>query len=452
MHYEVKQAAPFFNEIAGLEGIPLQRLICSAKDVREGDLLVIRDGPGRAGTIASAVRRWQISEAIPLLVSRNIEGLSNQLIRVKSTQDVVDAYINCKRKSFDTQWIYVTGSVGKTTTSYLLHRALSLFNSSYYARKGNIYSAICASACLLDEEKFHFAVFEVAQGGLPAAAENFNPDVSLLLSLSPAHMERYKTFKELVHRKSEVFKGGGAGSIAVINHDIQYFDLVEKTAKDYGRQCVTFGLHPEADFKINRYVHGRVEFINRGESYLAKHSALGEHISNNLVAVIATLDSLSLPWQSNLEKIAQQAFVPRGRGNIVEYKTNNNVVTYIDQSYNSTPGSMDAALKMLCDYPATGKKIIVLSDMLELGEKAAKYHSDLFKSMNEMDLDLVVTCGELTNRKVMKEYKHKYECFDSVEESFTYIDSLIQNGDVVMVKGSNSTGLNAALCKRLYKK
>src|SRR5690625_6794968 len=71
---------------------------------------------------------------------------------------------------------------------------------------------------------------------------------------------------------------------------------------------------------------------------------------------------------------------------------------------------MDAALKMLCNYPATGKKIIVLSDMLELGEKAAKYHSDLFKSMNEMDLDLVVTCGELTNRKVMKEYKHKYEC------------------------------------------
>lgn len=439
-------------KLSGNNYLNIKRLVCRSKGASVGDLVVLRNNKNKAGTTVTSILNNRIEESIPVLSSKIENKLKNPILLVEDTQDFIEKYILYKRKEFSTKWIYVTGSVGKTTTSYMLHRALLMFSSSYYARQGNIYSAICSSACLLDEENTEYAVFEVAQGALPEASAKFHPDVSLFISLSPAHMERHKDLKSLAICKAAVFEGGKKGDKAIINRDIDYYDLVEKVAIDNHRDIITYGKHEDADFRIIEYNISGFKFQYLNDYYTIKQDVIGEHISLNLLSIISTLHVLGYPWKSFLEKISEIVFIPKGRGNIVNYSLpkNKGSSLFIDQSYNSTPLSMFSALNMLNDYPAISRKVVVLSDMLELGVNSENYHIDVVNYLSNFDFDLVITCGEIINKKINDKYNKEYISFVNVNDAFSYLIENLMDGDVVMVKGSNGTGLNKELSKYLY--
>lgn len=445
----------FFEEELGLSSSNLQiikRLVCRSKGAVEGDLIVLRDGLSKAGTTAAAVLKNKVKESVPILSSKQQDRLNNPILLVDDTHDFVEKYILYKRKEFPTKWIFITGSVGKTTTSYMLHKILQKISSSYYARQGNIYSAICSSACLLDEKKAEYAIFETAQGALPEASAKFHPDVSLYISLSPAHMERHADLKSLAICKAAVFEGGRKGDKAIINRDIEYYDLVESIAHKNNREVISYGNHEKADFKIIDLDTYQFTFKHLNKKYTVKQEVVGKHISLNFLSIISTLHALGYSWENYLDSIGNLVYVPRGRGNIVNYSlsSNNGKVIFIDQSYNATPLSMYTALKMLKDYPSKNRKIAVLSDMLELGVDSDKYHTEVVNTLMDIDLDLVVTCGEILNRKIVNNYNKKYISFSCIEDVFSYLDTALTDGDIVMVKGSNGTGLNKSLKEYIY--
>lgn len=430
----------------------IKRLVCRSKGAVEGDLIVLREGRDKAGTTSRAVLNNKVGESIPILSSKQQDRLSNPILLTGDTQKIVEKYISYKRREFSTKWIFVTGSVGKTTTSYMLHNALQLFSSSYYARQGNVYSAICSSACLLDEEKAEYAVFETAQGALPEASAKFHPDVSVFISLSPAHMERHTDLKSLAICKAAIFEGGEKGDKAIINRDIEFYDVVKNIANKNNRDVISYGEHREADFRIIDLDTYKFKFKYLDKEYTVKQRVVGKHISFNLLSVISTLHALGFSWENQLDSISNTIYVPRGRGNIVNrsLSSNKGSVAFIDHSYNATPLSMHSALQMLKDYPAKHRKIAVLSDMLELGVDSDKYHSGVVNTLMDLELDLVITCGKELNKKLVNSYRGKYISFSCVEDIFSYLDTALMDGDVVMVKGSNGTGLRKGFKKYLY--
>ena len=165
---------------------------------------------------------------------------------------------------------------------------------------------------------------------------------------------------------------------------------------------------------------------------------------NNILASIATLSVLNL----NLKKIKKKFNnfqIPAGRGDITIIKKFRKNFKFIDESYNANPLSMSSAINNISHYKIknNSKKIAFLGDMLELGSKSKKFHKELAKVVNESDLDKVFVYGKYIRETFRHILKHKKgKIFNNLIDAQDYFKKFINNNDLLMVKGSNATGLN----------
>ena len=137
--------------------------------------------------------------------------------------------------------------------------------------------------------------------------------------------------------------------------------------------------------------------------------------------------------------------IPSGRGDIKLVKKFNKKFKFIDESYNANPLSMSSAIKNMNFYKRKNntKKLILLGDMLELGKKSKKLHKELSIVINRSDIDKVFVYG-----KYIKETfnylstNKKGKVFKNLKEAYDHFSKILHNNDLLMVKGSNATGLN----------
>ena len=162
------------------------------------------------------------------------------------------------------------------------------------------------------------------------------------------------------------------------------------------------------------------------------------------MACISTISALNL----NLNIIRDRFIdfkIPSGRGDVKMVKKFKKRFKFIDESYNANPLSMLSAIKNMNFYKRknNSKKIILLGDMLELGKKTRKYHRELSKIINKSDVDKVFVYGKHikeTFKSISRSKKGKI--FTNLKEVHDHFSNIINNNDLLMVKGSNATGLN----------
>jgi UDP-N-acetylmuramyl pentapeptide synthase len=167
---------------------------------------------------------------------------------------------------------------------------------------------------------------------------------------------------------------------------------------------------------------------------------ISKHQAQNLSAVLASCNLLGLDLNKISKNLSKYEAVA-GRGKILDIQIDNKNITIIDDSYNSNPISLKAGLDNLSNYSKRkGRKIAILSDMLELGEGEVKFHSDIGVYINGLNIDLVITMCDLSKN-----------IYDNLEDTkklghFTDKDSLnatilniLMDGDIIMFKGSKST-------------
>ena len=118
-----------------------------------------------------------------------------------------------------------------------------------------------------------------------------------------------------------------------------------------------------------------------------------------------------------------------------------NEIILIDDSYNASPASMKAGIDVLCSVENTGRKIAVLADMLELGEKTKEYHSEVGEYISSRDVDELILFGEFAE-SIGQSSGKKYVCFNTREEINEYLKNSLKKGDAVLFKGSRSMKLN----------
>ncbi|HVP07236.1 MAG TPA: cyanophycin synthetase, partial [Candidatus Acidoferrum sp.] len=169
------------------------------------------------------------------------------------------------------------------------------------------------------------------------------------------------------------------------------------------------------------------------------------HQVYNLMAAYAVARTLGYRFDAvNTESIAFETAPMRGQ------TVTSRGVTFIVDCYNANPESVALGLTSLADYPVTGRRIIILGDMLELGDQSVKLHESIGTLLAKEDFDHVALVGPMSKHTAVSARangvpKKKIAEFDSARDCAQAMLTFLHAGDLVYVKGSRGIGLEVIL-------
>jgi UDP-N-acetylmuramoyl-tripeptide--D-alanyl-D-alanine ligase len=336
------------------------------------------------------------------------------------------------RRYLQARVIGVTGSTGKTTTKELLLALLAPHHRTV-ASRANFNTEIGLPLEILNApEGTEVLVLEMAMRGagqiaeLAAVAE---PETGVIVSVGPVHLELLGTLEAIAAAKAELIAALAPGGTAVIPVGEP---LLERYLRD-DIEIVRFGERGEV--RIASTEGERVRIDHRGEEIALEVPFTQAHLRTDLLAAVAAAEAIGVTPGGRVELALSQ-----GRGQRTTLPTG---VTIIDDCYNANPMSMRAALD---DLAATangaqgGRRVAVLGDMLELGADERSYHVEIGDYANETGVELLVTVGPLA-AAMGETFGGEIHSVADAGEAAALTPELLQEGDVVLVKGSRGVGL-----------
>jgi UDP-N-acetylmuramoyl-tripeptide--D-alanyl-D-alanine ligase len=250
--------------------------------------------------------------------------------------------------------------------------------------------------------------------------------------------------------KAEVFAGLEVGGVAVLNADDRWFDLLKDEALKVGAAVRTFGHGDRCDARLIDFQgapslgkegggHAVVQARFHGKGLDFPILQTGFHWGMNAMAVLLMLEALDVDLGDSLAALG--SFEPlEGRGAERTVRLPKGAFTLIDESYNANPISMASAIATLGGRAATGRKIVALTDMLELGEESPGFHAALAEPLAAAKVDLVFCAGPLMKSlwdALPPTRRGGYA--ETAAELAPLVVRTAEPGDVVMVKGSNGS-------------
>ena len=400
--------------------------------------LVGEHGDGHAH-VADALARG----AAGAMVHRDIGGAN--LLRVGDTLAGLQALGRFARARFGGRAVAVTGSVGKTTTKEMLRRMLGAFGATHAAAASynNHWGVPLTLACLPADAAF--AVIEIGMnhaGEIAPLARLARPHVAVITSIERAHVGHLGSIEAIAEEKAAILAGLEPGGAAVLPADSPL--LPRLLARAGAARVLRFGTAAETEVRLldcrgdadGSDVAARVE----GTDISFRLGAPGRHMALNAMAALATVRALGLDAQRAADALAN--FAPmRGRGARHRIAVAGGDVLLLDESYNASAASVRAALQVLALQPAT-RRIVVLGDMLELGDAATAEHSGLASSVVSA-ADMAFTCGPLMRRlhDLLPDRIRGVHADDSAALA-PIVAAALRPGDAVLVKGSLGSRMN----------
>ena len=353
----------------------------------------------------------------------------------------------------------VTGSVGKTSVTQAIMAGLTLAgraHSSVKSYNNHIGVPLTLARMPRDTER---AVFEIGMNHaeeIRPLTRMVRPHAAVVTTVGPVHTENFADGEAGVARaKAEVFEGLQAGGVAVLNADNRWFDLLKAEAEKVGAQVRTFGRAEGCDARLLDFQgagdHAVLQARFHGKGLDFPILQTGMHWGLNSMAVLLMLEALEVDLGDSLAALG--SFEPlEGRGAEKTVRLAGGVFTLIDESYNANPISMASAIATLGARRAAGRKLVALTDMLELGPQASAYHAALAEPLAQAEVDLVFAAGPLMKSlwdALPPTRRGGYA--ETAADVAAQVAQAAEPGDVVMVKGSNGSkaGLIAQALARL---
>lgn len=354
------------------------------------------------------------------------------------------------RQRFNIPLVGITGSYGKTSTRALLDAALSSkFNT--LSSKANFNNEIGVPMTLFQLDETHeAAVIEMGmrgRGQIEYLAKVAEPTIGLITNIGPQHIELLGSVEEIALAKAELVEQLPEKGLAVLPFDSPFFELIKSKCKC---RVVTFGTKDGADYRVKEvqispegWVEFSVEFGIGAKSQPVVLRLPGTHNAINASAAFAVAHQLGVEPEA-IALALESAELPGARMRVLK----SDKATIIDDCYNAGPDSTRAALQTLLHFPGSGRRVAVLGDMKELGEFSELEHRKIGAFAGQFVELLIGVGGEtrpLLNAAVAsaKEVENEMEVhwFDSASEAKVEVETMIQEEDVVLVKGSRSVAL-----------
>jgi len=374
-------------------------------------------------------------------------------VRVADTFAGLEALAKASRARTGARIIGVTGSAGKTGTKEALFAALdrSPAKSAHRSVKSyNNHTGVPLSLSRMPAG-VDYGVFEMGMnhpGELAHLTTLVRPHVAIVTAIAPAHAAFFPDESAIADAKGEIFQGLEPGGVAIIPYDSPHRDRLIGHAEPYAGKIVTFGIEEGADVAALEAIRagngGTFVTARVGERELSYTIAQpGGHWVSNSLAVLAAVDAVGGDLALAGLALAELGGLA-GRGDRFTVAVGDGAALVIDEAYNANPASMRATLAVLA--AEEGRKLAVLGEMRELGDKSDAYHADLAGPVRDAGVEAVILVGEKMKPLAMA-LEGQIEIMH-VPDAATARDRLmamLRGGDAVLIKGSNGVGLSAVV-------
>ncbi|MEW5795128.1 MAG: UDP-N-acetylmuramoyl-tripeptide--D-alanyl-D-alanine ligase [Candidatus Zixiibacteriota bacterium] len=349
-------------------------------------------------------------------------------------------------KTLPAKRVGITGSNGKTTTKEFTYRLLSAVEENIYRSPGNFNNLYGIPLALFAmPNNTSMAILEMGisvPGEMNRLASLVRPHLMAVTNVGPTHLEFLGSVEAVAREKLRAVHHCEPGAPLIVNADDPV--LMAEARRVHSRP-ITFGILNDADFrplKIRETKYATYVAIDYQEFRLP---LFGQYQVYNLLCAYAIARVMGA-FFDEIDTTTIKLTTPSMRGEVVASQG----ITFISDCYNANPESVSAGLKSFHLRQHTGRKVVVLGDMLELGEPTVEYHRDIGKQLADYDFDLILAVGPMSRYTIesargsgVTAVRLRY--FDDARSCALASVELLRPGDLVYLKGSRGIGLEAVL-------
>ncbi|MCP4171054.1 MAG: UDP-N-acetylmuramoyl-tripeptide--D-alanyl-D-alanine ligase [Fuerstiella sp.] len=416
----------------------LDGCVIDSRQVQRGDVFVALPGSQTHGVEYSAAALRDGADVV--IVDESAAHMCHTPhIKVADAQVALAQLGWHNRQASDALVIAVTGSVGKTTARRMIAATLESVHTGIQSPR-NFNNHLGVPLSLLElQSGDEFAVIEVgssAPGEVEMLASVVRPEFSVVTSVSPAHLDGLKSLQAVQQEKQALVTSLSRDGIAFLNVDDP---LVAEMATSAPGRVVTFGTAETAEVRataVDMTDNALVVTVD-GDQYTVR--VCGRHNVTNVLAAIAVGLEVGLaPEQINA---GLSTYEPEpGRCCPLQIGS----WTVIDDTYNSSPASVTAAVRTAEEFRHCRHRVLVLNDMMGLGEQSADQHYGMGAALASSKLDHIALMGDFAGDVVEGFLAcggalNRISCFANPALLATMLDCLLCDNDLVLVKGSRAT-------------
>ena len=420
-----------------------------SRTVEQGSVFIALKGPNHDGHafVEKALKKGATAAVIADHTKIDAQyHACGRLILVPDTLEALGRLAAWYRRQFAAQVIAVVGSNGKTTTKDLIATVLSS-KMPGKAAEASFNNAIGVPLTLLAVEPADaYVVTEIGTnhpGEIAALGRIAQPDMVIVTSIGEEHMEHLGDLTSIAKEEFSIISCMGGRAFIALSDQAAHFApngvLKERTK-------IIFGLDGNADLRATDIVstkNGQAFKVNDRFEYSLP--LLGEHNVVNALAAIAIGTRFRLTHEE-IAKALKDAKHPPMRTQRVSL----NGLTVINDAYNANPSSMRVAFDVMDRLPDIGRRVFILGDMRELGTQAAKGHQAIGRAAGQSTAHVIIAVGDsarivvdgATTAAGTTKRLYAFQTIEALEERLA---SLIEPGDVVLLKASRGVGLERLL-------
>jgi UDP-N-acetylmuramoyl-tripeptide--D-alanyl-D-alanine ligase len=364
--------------------------------------------------------------------------LNDNCILVENTITALQQLALLHRKTLKIPILGITGSNGKTTTKELLFSVVSK-KFKTLATTGNLNNHIGVPLTVLSIKPDHeFAIIEMGAnhvGEIGELCSIAQPDFGIITNIGKAHLEGFGGPEGVIKTKNDLYLSIKQNNGTVfVNHNN---DLLMQLSNEIKR--FTYGNNKEADYYGDVTLNNpflEISFTYKNDTYNIKSKIFGAFNFENIMAAVSV--GLYFEINPNLIISAIEEYIPsNNRSQLVKTQKN----TIILDAYNANPTSMKNSIENFVNQ-SFDKKVLILGDMLELGEYSGEEHKNIINLIKNLKLYKTILVG---NEFYKQKSNENIDYFINLEDVISFLKQLDINNAHILLKGSRKIGLEKLL-------
>lgn len=429
------------------------------RTIKKGDVFFALKGPNFDGHafIKDAYQKGAIGAVVELIPSLDPSRAYNVMV-VRDTLRALGHFAAHVRAQYKIPLIAVAGSTGKTTTKEMIAAMLQR-SRPVLKSEGNMNNLVGVPKTLfklnqtlapdMRGQAYKAVVLELGISE-PREMERLGyickPDVALITNIGRGHLLSLGSLEGVAKEKARLIEFLSENGVKAVNLDDPWTVKIASVIKPEAAK-VTFSLKEKADVMLLEMKAGfeGIDIVFGVCGSRVPVRLVGPAVCNVVNAAAAIAAVLSLDVKTEDMQSALNAFVPvHGRMEVLKAGG----LTVLDDTYNANPESMAVALETL--KAASGRKIAVIGDMLELGYASAEAHREIGRLAASSGVDMLITVGEMSKRVAAAAVAAgikaaSVHAFANKADVIGALKGIVKEGDVVLVKGSRAVGLEAVV-------
>jgi len=351
------------------------------------------------------------------------------------------------RDDLKAKFVAVTGSNGKTTTKEFIYQLLQAVMLGAYRSPGNLNNLFGVPLSIFAiPSDCRIAVLELGistADEMPRLAALVRPSAIVITNVGPSHLEFLDTIEDVAQAKLELVRKAEPTTPVIVNGDDR---VLLSESKKIRPDVITFSIRGNGDFCLDT----APVLTDSGQKVVIEdnHFELplpGNHQVENLLAAYAVVRTLGFNFHDvDTTEIKFQSAPMRG-----QLEEHSGVRVLLD-CYNANPDSVKAGLQTFDQLNTAGRKIVLLGDMLELGNESEQFHREIGRLLADYKYDRIILVGTHSaatmeavlevgcDRRIISYFRTTYEAVEGLTGFFN-------EGDLVYIKGSRGMGMESIL-------